>query len=200
MHKSLYEIQTDYAAITSMLLDNDGELTEEMELSLTISQEELKNKAEAYALRILDFEGQAALLAEEQKRLAARQKRYIATADKLKGLIKAAMIQFNTPKIVTTKVTLSLRKSEKVELPQGFADSLLAFAIIEPALNTKKIEATRADAAENNIDPPFMPTLELLQYLKVKVEADVSKIKTALKEGMSVGDCSLVDNQNLQIK
>jgi hypothetical protein len=200
MQKTLYEIQSDYANLVATLVDADGELTEEMELAMLISQSELTNKAEAYALRILEFDGEMEILKAEAERLSKRAAGFKRTADRLKELIKSAMIQFNVPKIKTTKVTLSLRKSEKLDVPEGFADSILAFTTIEPVLNTKKIQEALTEAAEKNCPPPFLPTEELLQYLKVGVEANGVKIKTALKEGTCVGDCSLVTNQSLQIK
>jgi hypothetical protein len=200
MHKSLYEIQAEYSNLVANLEDMDGELTEEMELAMLINQDELTNKAEAYALRIIQFNGEEEMLKAEADRLSKRAAAVKRTADRLKEMIKSAMIQFNVPKIKTPKVTLSLRKSEKLDLPENFIDSIVAFTTIQPVLNVEKIQQALTEAAEKDCAPPFLPTDELLQYLKIKTEADGAKIKAALKEGTSVGDCSLVSNQSLQIK
>lgn len=200
MQKSLYEIQADYAALVTELLDAEGELTPELEMALAINKDELQSKAEGYALRILEFDGQADLIANEIKRLQARQKQYENTADKLKETIKAAMLQFNVDKIKTDKVTLAFRKSEVVEVPETFADEVLQFVTIKAEIDTDKVEAAIQQAQANKTDVPKIPKEEMLQYFKLSAAVDKTKIKTTLKEGIAVGDVMLLTKQNLQIK
>lgn len=200
MYKSLYDISVEYSALVQELIDVEGELTPELEYALQINKDELHKKAEAYALRILDFEGQAELVKVEIARLQKRAQQFQNTADKLRDIIKSAMLQFEVEKIKTERVTLSFRKSETAELPQGFADDILRFCTIEAKLDPKKIEAANQLAIDVGAELPIIPDEELLEFLTLKAEASVSKIKDALKEGRKVGDCMLLTKKNLQIK
>lgn len=200
MQKSLYDIQTDYAALVAELLDAEGELTPELEMALAINKDELQIKAEGYALRILEFDGKADLIANEIKRLQVRQKQYENTADKLKETIKAAMLQFNVDKIKTDKVTLAFRKSEVVDVPETFAEEVLRFISIKAEIDSDKVEAAIQQAQVNKTDVPKIPKEEMLQYFKLSAAVDKTKIKTSLKEGIAVGDVMLLTKQNLQIK
>jgi hypothetical protein len=200
MYKSLYEIQEDYARIIADLQECEGELTPEMEFALTINRDELENKAEAYALRILEFNGQSALLKVEIDRLQTRAKQFETTAERLKETIKAAMIQFNVDKIKTNKITLSFRKSEAVEVPETFADEVLQFVNIKAEIDHEKFENAIKEAYENDTELPKKPNEEMLQYFKLSATVDKTKIKASLKEGVSVGDVMLLSKQNLQIK
>lgn len=200
MFKSLYDIQEDYSRIIADLQECDGELTPEMEFALAINRDELENKAEAYALRILDFNGQAELVKAEMIRLATRAKQYEATAERLKETIKAAMIQFKVDKIKTKKITLSFRKSEVVEVPETFADEVLQFVNIKAEIDHERFDNAIKEAYENDTELPATPNEELLQYFKLSASVDKTKMKASLKEGVSVGDVMLLEKKNLQIK
>jgi hypothetical protein len=200
MHKSIYDISIEYATLVQELIDSEGELTPELEYALQINKEELNKKAEAYALRILEFEGQAELVKAEAARLQARAQQLQKTADKLADIISSAMKQFDVEKIKTERVTLSFRKSEKAVLAEGFADSVLKYCKVSAEIDEEKIQAAKEEAEAAGAEPPVFPDDEMLEYFNVKAEAIVSKIKEALKEGKAVGDCMLLKSKNLQIK
>lgn len=199
MYKSLYEIQAEYAELIAQLLDADGELTPEMEMALLINQEELQNKAEAYALRILEFNGMASMIKMEAERLQKRATQLERTSDHLKSIIDAAMKQFNVDKIKTDKVTLSYRKSKSVEVPEGFADNILKYVSIEAKLNVDALVSAKeaADAAGESFEAP---TEEQLKYFKLKAELSKTLLKEDLEAGVTIGDVLIVEKKNLQIK
>lgn len=199
MHKSLYEIQAEYAELTAQLLDADGELTPEMEMALLINQEELEKKAEAYALRIIEFNGVSAMIRTEADRLLKRAAKLDRTSDHLKSIIDSAMKQFNVEKIKTDRVTLSYRKSESVEVPEGFADSILKFVSIEAKLKVDDLASAKeaADAAGETFEAP---TEEQLKYFKLKAELSKTALKEDLEKGITIGDVLLIEKKNLQIK
>ena len=200
LNKSLYDIQADYANITNELMELEGELTPEMELALTINKDELEKKAEAYALRIIEFNGQSVLLKMEIERLSKRAAQYERTSEKLKSTVHAAMIQFNVDKIKTTKVTLSFRASESVEVPEDFADNIMRFVSIKTEIDPEKVKALTDAALEAGGTAPIVPEVSMLEYFKVSAAVDKAKIKVALKDGTTVGDTMLITKKNLQIK
>lgn len=200
MLKTLYDIQTEYATLVAELLDADGELTEEMEFALAINKDELEAKAEGYALRILDFDGQAELIQYEIERLTGRKKQYENTAKKLKETIHAAMVQFQVDKIKTQKVTLSFRKSEVCEVPETFADDVLQFVSIKAEIDPGKVKSITEAATAAGFDAPKVPGVEMLDYFKLSAAVDKAKIKATIKEGTTVGDAMVIERKNLQIK
>jgi Gp157 protein len=200
MHKSLYDIRIDHAALVDELIDSEGDLSPELEMALSINEYELTEKAEAYALRILEFDGQADVVDAEIKRLQKRKESFKKTAERLKETIKAAMIQFDKDNIKTDKVTLSFRKSEVVAVPEGFENMVLNYVKLSAVLDMEKINAeTERLNALPEAEYSF-PTEDFLQYLDIKAELSKSKMKDALKEGTTIGEVMLVPNKNLQIK
>ncbi|MES2004298.1 MAG: siphovirus Gp157 family protein [Bacteroidota bacterium] len=200
MYKPLYEIQAEYAAIIAQLEDLDGELTEEIEFALTINKEELEKKAEAYALRIMDFAGQSDNIKAEIDRLSKRKKMIDSVGEKLKGMIDSAMKQFGVDKISTDKITLSFRKSQAIEVPVDFEDSILRFVSIEAKIDPAKVQQAIDEAKGANAPAPEVPTEEMLGYFKLSAEINKTKIKDALKDGKTIGEVLLLDKKNLQIK
>lgn len=200
LSKSLYEIRLEYANIVEELLNLEGGITPEMEFALSINKDELEAKAEGYALRILEFNGQAEMIALEIKRLQARQKQFENTVDHLKANIKAAMIQFQVEKIKTEKVTLSFRKSEVVQVPETFADDILQFVTIKAELDPEKVKSVTEAANSNGVKAPIVPDPEVLQYFKLSATIDKAKMKSDIKDGKTVGDVMVLENKNLQIK
>lgn len=200
MQKSLYEIQIDHAAIVSELLDAGGEISPELEMALAINQDELKEKAVSYALRIKEFLGMSDMIKAESDRLAKRAASYKKTSDRLKEYISAAMLQFGVDKIEDKLVALSFRKSEAVEVPEEFADSILKFVTIKAEIDPEKVEAIKAEYEMNGLDEPAIPDVEMLDYFKLSASVDNAKIKASLKEGVTVGDAMILTKKNLQIK
>jgi hypothetical protein len=200
MQKTLYEIQSDYSNLVAELLELDGELTSEMEMALMINKFELEKKAEAYALRILEFNGQAALLKIEAERLVKRAAHYEKTSERLKGIIDAAMKQFDVDKIKTPKVTLSFRKSETVEVPEEFAPDILRFVTLKAEIDKEKVNEILAAAVEAGNPVPEVPNEDMLNYFTLKAELSKTKLKDKLKEGVVIGDVMILEKKNLQIK
>lgn len=110
MNKSLYQIQEEYQQIVNQLLDNGGEITDELEQSLAISQHELTVKGTNYALVIREFEGKEAVIDAEIERLTKLKRVFSNSADRLKHNIKAAMEAFGVDKIEGEIIKLSLAK------------------------------------------------------------------------------------------
>lgn len=201
MFKPLHEIQMEYARCIAALEENGGELTDEISMALTISKDELEAKAEAYALRILDFLSEEERIKNEIERLKKRADSASKTADKLKGFISGAMEQFGIDKIKSDKVSLSFRSSEVVDVPELWATEAMRFVKVEPMFDQAAFDTECAEALLSEGAEPTHIGLDALKYLKVKVEVDKALMKSDLKAGSVVpGDVKLKKNKNLQIK
>lgn len=119
---NIWQIQQDLLAIFDELEENGGELTEELEEQLAISQENFRSKVESYTNVIKSVKADIAAIDQESKRLAELKKSKTAIVDRLSKVIIEAVDRFgdtakNGGKFFdygTGKV--SIRNSQKVEL------------------------------------------------------------------------------------
>ena len=119
---SLYEISTQIRNIYDELQDGSGvdeetgEVKPEIIEALTISKNDLQNKAIDYGYVIKSFGDKLDIYDREIKRLQARKKQIQNIQDKVSDILKNAMIEFNMPKIEGKTIKISLRKSDSVEV------------------------------------------------------------------------------------
>ena len=119
---NIWQIQQDLLNIFDEIEENGGELTEELESQLAISQEDFRSKVENYTNVIKSIKADIAAIDEETKRLTALKKSKSALIDKLSKVIIEAVDRFGD----TTKNggkffdygtgKVSIRNSQKVEL------------------------------------------------------------------------------------
>ena len=114
--KSLFLIEKEFNDIAQQLIDNGGELTPELETSLTFNRNEFENKAQNYGMVIRSIDAEVNAIETEIKRLTELKKAREKSQDKLKERIAEAMINFGIEKIDSTFIKLSFRKSESVEV------------------------------------------------------------------------------------
>lgn len=119
---NIWKIQQELISIFDELEENGGELTEELEQQLAISQEDFRSKVESYTNVIKSVKADIAAIDEETKRLAALKKSKNALVDRLSKVIINAVETFGE----TTKTggkffdygtgKISVRNSQKVVL------------------------------------------------------------------------------------
>ena len=116
MKLSLYEIQNDYLHIVDSLLNNEGELTPELEAEQQINKEQLQTKGVCYGFVVKELEGNIDLIDLEIERLNKLKKRCNTNIDKLKTNLSTAMQVFEIDEIKTPLIKINFRKSESVEI------------------------------------------------------------------------------------
>lgn len=152
---SLYEIDN---AILECVDTETGEILDAERLNEL--QIERESKIESVALWYKNLLSDAQAYKAEKESFAEKEKVAKNKAESIKKYLDNAL---QGESFKTTKVAVSFRKSEQVNIEDG----------------TELPE----------------------EYLRFKEpEPDKTKIKQALKEGINVSGCSLVENQNIQIK
>jgi len=116
MNLSIYNIQKEYLEIAEILKDNGGEVTEELETALAINQTDLAVKAGQFAMIIKDTEHEVTALDGEIKRLTEMKKNRENSVERLKGVIKTAMVLYGIDEIKTDNIKINFRKSTSVEI------------------------------------------------------------------------------------
>lgn len=111
---NIYQIQNEYQLLINSIIENDGEITPEQELALTINKDQLQSKSESYAYVIKQMDVECDIIDLEIKRLQQAKKVRENTVERLKYTLTNAMQLFEVDEIKTPLIKLNFRKSESV--------------------------------------------------------------------------------------
>lgn len=113
---NIYQIQNEFQLIIAEVINNEGEITPEIETALTINKEQLQSKAVDYSYVIKQLDSDCEQIDAELKRLQQLKKVRTNLAERLKNTISDAMNLYEVEKIETPLIKLSFRNSESVEI------------------------------------------------------------------------------------
>jgi len=116
MNQSIYKIQNEFQLIIAEVINNDGEITPELETALTINKEQLQSKAVDYCYVIKQLDYDCEQIDNEIARLNKLKKVRSNLTDRLKNTVSSAMQLYDVEKIETPLIKLSFRNSESVEI------------------------------------------------------------------------------------
>lgn len=112
--KTLFNISQEAINLASKL--EEGELTTDLEKSLSINQNELQEKAINYAYAIKSIESDVDTISQEIARLQALKKSKTNAIDRMKESVINAMQIYGIEKVTSPTLNLSIRRSESVEI------------------------------------------------------------------------------------
>ena len=127
---NIWQIQQELLSIFDELEENGGELTEELEQQLAISQEDFRAKVESYTNVIKSVKADIAAIDQESKRLAELKKSKTAMVDRLSKVIIEAVDKFGDTSKSGGKFLdygtgkLSIRNTQKVELDDDKVEAI----------------------------------------------------------------------------
>ena len=143
---NIYQIQNEFQLIIAEVINNEGEITPELETALTINKEQLQSKAVDYSYVIKQLDSDCEQIDAELKRLQQIKKVRTNLAEKLKDTISNAMNLYEVEKIETPLIKLSFRNSESVEITNE--SQLDACFIVTKTVTTPDKKAIK-DAIKN---------------------------------------------------
>jgi len=114
MEKNLYNIKRDYLHLVQVVFENEGELTPELDMLLTINKQELTEKSINYVAVIKKVNSDISYIDVEIKRLQELKKTRNKIVELLEKNILDAMQLYEIEKIETPLINISLRKSESI--------------------------------------------------------------------------------------
>lgn len=125
--KSLFHIKQEYLNLDEELWGSGGEISPELEKRLAINEDELKDKMDAYAYIIDEYESQNARIQAEVARLTERKIENHNHIQRLKDRLRDAVVTFG--KVETDTHKFSTRKSTSVRVDDGaeLPDEFLTF-------------------------------------------------------------------------
>jgi hypothetical protein len=214
--RSMYDIRIEHLQIMQMIEDNEGEITEEIEQQLALTQDQFETKALSYGFVVKHFDDEASVISKEIKRLQDRLQKVNKAQEEFKERLSAAMQQFGVEKIETPTLKLSFRKSSSTEVSEDFSDNMikyfkLSFGLDKDALESakKELEELIASATEDQQElieekQNELALLSIVPELEKCFNVKPSFVKTPLtelmKQGIKIPGVSKVDKKNLQIK
>ncbi len=133
MKKNLFNITQDYQNIMDSILDNDGELTEELESALEINQDELTEKARGYNAVINDLQSKIDFIEKEEARLKKHKDSYNKTIVRLKEAIQNSMQIFEVESIDTGLNKFSIKKTKSLSIDLDLLPKKYFNAVPRPA-------------------------------------------------------------------
>ena len=113
---NIYQLTTEYKQLESILIENEGELTPELEQALQINQDQLQAKGISYGYVIKSIEAESDIIDAEIKRLTQLKKVRDNAVERLKTTLKQAMEMYGVLELKTPTLKISFRKSESVEI------------------------------------------------------------------------------------
>ena len=145
---NIYQIQNEFQLIIAEVINNEGEITPEIETSLTINKEQLQSKAIDYSYVIKSLDSDCEQIDAELKRLQQLKKVRTNLAERLKDTISNAMNLYEVEKIETPLIKLSFRNSESVEITN---ESQLDACFIVTKTVTSPDKKAIKDAIKNGV-------------------------------------------------
>ena len=146
MNQSIYKIQNEFQLIIAEVINNEGEITPELETALTINKEQLQSKAVDYCYVIKQLDYDCEQIDNEIARLNKLKKVRSNLTDRLKNTVSSAMQLYEVEKIETPLIKLSFRNSESVEITNE--QQLDACFIVTKTVTTPDKKAIK-DAIKN---------------------------------------------------
>jgi hypothetical protein len=113
---NIYQIEKEYLELANQLIESGGECSPELELQLTINQEQLEQKARGYGFVVKQMESDVSIIDAEIERLKGLKKTREKTIERLETTVSNAMQLYQIQKLETPTLKISFRKSESVEI------------------------------------------------------------------------------------
>jgi hypothetical protein len=146
MNQSIYKIQNEFQLIIAEVINNEGEITPELETALTINKEQLQSKAVDYCYVIKQLDYDCEQIDNEIARLNKLKKVRANLTERLKNTVSSAMQLYEVEKIETPLIKLNFRNSESVEITNE--QQLDACFIVTKTVTTPDKKAIK-DAIKN---------------------------------------------------
>lgn len=172
MELSLYELTAEQQRIEEILIENGGEMTEEIKTLWEQNNNAIAVKVDGYNKVLRKFEGAETALDAEIKRLTALKRTAVNAQKSLKSHLLHVMLEQNISKLEGNLCKVSLRNTKAVEVDDDFLD----------------------------IFKQELSDLELPDYISVEVKVNKTALKPHIENGDVVAKARIIENTNVIIK
>jgi len=183
--KTLWEIDKDLQTAFQQLIENEGELTDELDEILTINQSEFNDKANDYVWVIKNLEQVIELRKSEIDRLKQKNQATDNTISRLKTYLMHSL-QLRGGKAKVDDFSLSIGKSVSVKVDEAL-------------INPKFCRFTLSTKLDLN-DANAVSSLLNIDATAFKKEVNKTEIKKEIQQGVDIVGAELVESQHLTIR
>ena len=195
---NIFNIEQNLLSIFQELEENGGELTDELATKLAISENDLKDKVEAYVNVIKTLQADINLIDAESKRLSELKKTKKNNIERLNKILITVIDEFGDTSKSGAKYIdynigkVSIRKSQSVEVEEDAYKKVpkLIFEHIETMKRFNQLDTIDVFTKEHLIDT--INSFEDLNIDRSKIEeydnTDLSSIKANISFNISLSD------------
>lgn len=122
MSKSLFLIDKDYLEVYHLLMEQDGEVTQDLELAISENDAQFLSKIQGYASVVKHIEAEEAAYQTYLKRISSEMSKLSKAKSRLLESVEKSMRLRGESKIETPLMTFSFRKSTRVFLDDKSED------------------------------------------------------------------------------
>jgi alanine dehydrogenase len=161
---NIYQIEKEYLELANQLIESGGECSPELELQLTINQDQLEQKARGYGFVVKQMESDVSIIDAEIERLKGLKNSRLKTIERLETTVSNAMQLHQINKLETPTLKISFRKSESVEIDD---ESAISFAYLKEKI-TYTIDKKAIKEAIKKGEVVIGARLQINQNIQIK--------------------------------
>ena len=195
---NIFEISTDLDNVINQLLENGGELTDELAEQLAITEENLHSKLKSYHFVLGQMKGNELIIKEEIARLTDRKKANDKAMERLENIITDVVNKFGNEKKAVKGVVTEGRVIDLGTVKFSTSKSSACNIIDDENLELKYTDVTLK--LDYNTYLKISTTPGLVTIGPVKVDPNKTRIKEDLLAGIEVPGAELSKDFNLSRK
>jgi uncharacterized Zn ribbon protein len=203
--RTLNEIVEDFRRVLHCIDDAEGELTPELEQSLTEAEGELSTKVDRCLWVAREAEAQAEVYAERAKALADRAAVLKGQAKRLEKYVHGAMLTLGVKRVETPNFVATIAETggsvvvdnEDSFIRNELVNSVITCNITKECFNSgykKDTESSWVSVQMNPDQIAFGP------FVRIKYELNKQAISMVLKSGTEIKGARLVKGTSLRVK
>ena len=167
---TLNDIIKKFQYIESMLLESDGEISEDIEAQLIENESNLSSKLDGYQKFSTYLNGQVEYLKSVEEQYTKRRKTIENSIKRLRERMLNAMLVTGNDKIKTTEHNYSVSESEKWIINNDVMNDEIKLGMIEDGLgeNVFKTKLSEIKSKYKNDKVPDWIIIEKNKFLRIK--------------------------------
>ena len=171
--KSLNDILEDYQKLENELINNDGELSEELEKKLNLHEKELGDKLDGYEHFVRYLKSKVEYLKNMENHFSTRRKVLDNSIKRCKKSMANSLLMTGKSKLQTHDFNFSLGKSKKWSVNIDLLDESDKIDLVENGLAENIFQIKLSDLKTQYVDLedekiPEWITIEATDFIKVR--------------------------------
>jgi len=170
MSETLNELMSQYIMLENEIIDNGGELTEEMENKLADAESNFETKLDNYERFIRHLKGQINYLKEQEKHYSSRRRAMENSINNLKGRLIYVMDYMKVDKFKTANFNFSVGDSSSWVFDEDLCTTNELNTLIDSGHAVYQLKVSISAIKADN---KYTPEEELPPYIKINKKRNI---------------------------